>query len=124
MRPCYPGYIAFQQSAGTPIANIYAENNCRAKPGKHPPVSTAKVSLVRKARGRLFNDHVFVLGLSISSAYTGEGFALLQLFGFKYVDIGLFERSEGLRPSQLIAEPSEFIKQLKRRSEICGLAGC
>jgi sugar phosphate isomerase/epimerase len=42
-----------------------------------------------------------------------QRFALLQLLGFKFVDIGLFERSKGLRPGQLIAEPRAFIKQLK-----------
>ena len=41
-----------------------------------------------------------------------QRFALLQLLGFKFVDIGLFERSEGLRPGQLVAEPRAFIKQL------------
>lgn len=40
-------------------------------------------------------------------------FALLQLLGFEFVDIGLFERSPGLRPGQLVAEPRAFIKQLK-----------
>ena len=50
-----------------------------------------------------------------------QRFALLQLLGFKFVDIGLFERSEGLRPSQLIAEPSEFIKQLKGDLKSAGL---
>jgi sugar phosphate isomerase/epimerase len=42
-----------------------------------------------------------------------QRFALLQTLGFKFVDIGLFERSEGLRPAELIAEPPAFIKQLK-----------
>lgn len=42
-----------------------------------------------------------------------QRFALLQLLGFKYVDIGLFERSDDLRPSQLLAEPKAFIKQLQ-----------
>ena len=41
-------------------------------------------------------------------------FALLQLLGFEYVDIGLFERSDGLRPGQLLAEPKKFSRQLKR----------
>lgn len=42
-----------------------------------------------------------------------QRFALLQLLGFKYVDIGLFERSPDLRPSQLGASPIAFIKELK-----------
>ncbi|MFZ0336640.1 MAG: sugar phosphate isomerase/epimerase [Terracidiphilus sp.] len=41
-------------------------------------------------------------------------FALLRLLGFDYVDLGLFERSEGLRPGQLLAEPRKFSRQLKR----------
>jgi sugar phosphate isomerase/epimerase len=41
-------------------------------------------------------------------------FALLQLLGFEYVDIGLFEGSDGLRPGQLLAEPKKFSRQLKR----------
>jgi hypothetical protein len=39
---------------------------------------------------------------------------LLQLLGFEYVDIGLFEGSDGLRPGQLLAEPRKFGRQLKR----------
>jgi sugar phosphate isomerase/epimerase len=42
-----------------------------------------------------------------------QRFALLRLLGFKYVDIGLFERSEDLRPSQLLASPSAFTKELR-----------
>jgi sugar phosphate isomerase/epimerase len=42
-----------------------------------------------------------------------QRFALLRILGFKFVDIGLFERSEELRPGQLIAEPKAFIEQLK-----------
>jgi len=42
-----------------------------------------------------------------------QRFALLKLLGFEYVDIGLFERSAGLQPSQLHAEPGAFIKQLQ-----------
>ncbi|MGH9638497.1 MAG: sugar phosphate isomerase/epimerase family protein [Bryobacteraceae bacterium] len=42
-----------------------------------------------------------------------QRFALLQLLGFKFVDIGLFERSDGLRPGQLLAEPRAFIKRLQ-----------
>jgi sugar phosphate isomerase/epimerase len=41
-------------------------------------------------------------------------FALLRLLGFDYVDLGLFERSDGLRPGQLLAEPRKFSRQLKR----------
>ena len=41
-------------------------------------------------------------------------FALLRLLGFDYVDLGLFERSDGLRPGQLLAEPRKFGRQLKR----------
>lgn len=50
-----------------------------------------------------------------------QRFALLQLLGFKYVDIGLFERSEGLRPGQLLAEPKAFIKQLQGDVKSAGL---
>lgn len=41
-------------------------------------------------------------------------FALLRVLGFDYVDIGLFEGSDGLRPGQLLAEPRKFGRQLKR----------
>ena len=41
-------------------------------------------------------------------------FALLRLLGFEYADLGLFERSDGLRPGQLLAEPRKFARQLKR----------
>jgi sugar phosphate isomerase/epimerase len=40
-------------------------------------------------------------------------FALLELLGFSYVDVGLFERNSGLRPAQLVADPKSFTKQLK-----------
>jgi len=43
-----------------------------------------------------------------------QRFALLQLLGFEYVDIGLFEGSNGLRPGQLLAAPRKFGRQLKR----------
>lgn len=49
-------------------------------------------------------------------------FALLQVLGFKYVNIGLFERSDDLRPSQLLAEPKTFIKHLQSELEHAGLA--
>ena len=45
--------------------------------------------------------------------FPGRRFALLQLLGFEYVDIGLFERSIGLQPSRLHAQPGAFIKQLQ-----------
>ena len=41
-------------------------------------------------------------------------FALIKLLGFDYVDIGQFERSNGLRPTQMLAEPRKFAQQLKR----------
>lgn len=50
-----------------------------------------------------------------------QRFALLQLLGFKYVDIGLFKRSSDLNPDQLIASPKVFTKKLQsdlRRSEL------
>ena len=42
-----------------------------------------------------------------------QRFALLQLLNFKYVDIGLFERSPDLSPRRLGASPRAFIKELK-----------
>ncbi len=48
-------------------------------------------------------------------------FALLRLLGFDYVDLGLFERSDGLRPGQLLAEPRKFSRQLKRDIVHAGL---
>lgn len=48
-------------------------------------------------------------------------FMLLNLLGFKYVDIGLFERNSGLRPAQLIANPRGFIKQLEQDLKHAGL---
>lgn len=50
-----------------------------------------------------------------------QRFALLKLLGFKYVDIGLFERSEGLRPSQLLADPKTFIQHLQDDLQDAGL---
>lgn len=50
-----------------------------------------------------------------------QRFALLHLLGFKYVDIGLFERSEGLRPGQLLAEPRAFSDTLNRDLKCDGL---
>lgn len=48
-------------------------------------------------------------------------FALLQLLGFDYVDIGLFERSSDLKPSELVADPKGFIKHLKHDLKCAGL---
>jgi hypothetical protein len=42
-----------------------------------------------------------------------ERFALLHLLGFKDVDLGLFERSSDLRPSQLAADPKGFTCRLQ-----------
>jgi len=50
-----------------------------------------------------------------------QRFALTQLLGFNYVDIGLFERSSDLRPSELVANPKGFTKQLKQDLENSGL---
>jgi sugar phosphate isomerase/epimerase len=50
-----------------------------------------------------------------------ERLALLRLLKFEYVDIGLFERSEGLKPSRLIANPTGFVKQVKRDLQSSGL---
>ena len=52
---------------------------------------------------------------------TAKRFAVLQLLGFEYVDIGLFERSSDLMPSQLLAEPGNFMKQLKSDLQSAGL---
>jgi sugar phosphate isomerase/epimerase len=43
-----------------------------------------------------------------------QRFALVRMLGFEYVDLGLFERSEGLKPGGLIARPRRFGRQLKR----------
>jgi sugar phosphate isomerase/epimerase len=40
-------------------------------------------------------------------------FAVLELLGFNFVDLGLFERNTGLRPAQLAADPKGFTRQLK-----------
>lgn len=50
-----------------------------------------------------------------------QRFALLRLLGFKYVDIGLFERSEELKPSQLLAAPRGFLEQLQCDLKCAGL---
>jgi sugar phosphate isomerase/epimerase len=42
-----------------------------------------------------------------------QRFGLLRMLGFEYVDIGLFERSSDLRPSQLAVDPKRFTRQLK-----------
>jgi hypothetical protein len=46
---------------------------------------------------------------------------MLQLLGFKYMDLGLFERSTGLTPSQLAADPKRFTKRLKPELHFAGL---
>lgn len=46
-----------------------------------------------------------------------QRFPLLRLLGFDHVDIGLFERSAGLEPSQLLAGPKTFTRKLKRDLE-------
>jgi sugar phosphate isomerase/epimerase len=50
-----------------------------------------------------------------------QRFALLQLLGFEYVDIGLFARSPGLEPNQLLAEPRIFAQKLKSDLKCAGL---
>jgi len=40
-------------------------------------------------------------------------FAMLELLGFRHVDIGLFDRNTGLRPAQLAADPKGFTRRLK-----------
>jgi sugar phosphate isomerase/epimerase len=47
--------------------------------------------------------------------------ALLALLGFRYVDLGLFERSLDLRPSQLAVNPKGFIKRLQSDLRVSGL---
>lgn len=42
-----------------------------------------------------------------------QRFTLLRLLGFDYVDIGLFERSTDMAPSQLLARSKTFTKKLK-----------
>jgi sugar phosphate isomerase/epimerase len=48
-------------------------------------------------------------------------FALLNLLGLNYVDLGLFERSSDLRPAQLVADPRRFIRQLRHDLKNAGL---
>jgi sugar phosphate isomerase/epimerase len=48
-------------------------------------------------------------------------FELLRLLGFEYVDIGLFERNAGIKPSELIARPAAFTRQLKHDLEYAGM---
>lgn len=48
---------------------------------------------------------------------SAQRFSLLQLLGFEYVDIGLFERNDDLTPSQLLAEPKVFARRLKSELE-------
>lgn len=49
-------------------------------------------------------------------------FALLRLLGFEYVDIGLFERSYGFMPSQLLADPMTFLNRLQQDLRSAGLS--
>jgi len=46
-----------------------------------------------------------------------ERFGLLKSLGFRYVDLGLFERNEGLRPSRLATAPRAFRRKLKSELE-------
>ena len=48
-------------------------------------------------------------------------FAMLELLGFRLVDIGLFERNTGLRPAQLAADPKGFTRHLKCELRNTGL---
>lgn len=50
-----------------------------------------------------------------------QRFALLRLLGFSHVDIGLFERSSGLEPSQLLADSSGFTRSLRDELNQAGL---
>ena len=38
---------------------------------------------------------------------------MVEMLGFRYVDLGLFERNTGLRPAQLAADPKGFTRKLK-----------
>ncbi len=46
-----------------------------------------------------------------------ERLSLLKLLGFNYVDLGLFERNEGLKPSRLATAPQAFTRRLKSELE-------
>jgi sugar phosphate isomerase/epimerase len=50
-----------------------------------------------------------------------ERFSLLKLLGFHYVDVGLFERNEGLQPSRLATAPRAFTRKLKSELARCNL---
>lgn len=50
-----------------------------------------------------------------------ERFRLLQSLGFHYVDLGLFERNEGLTPSRLATAPHAFTRKLKSELDRCNL---
>lgn len=50
-----------------------------------------------------------------------ERFALLQIIGFKYVDLGLFERSPDMKPGLLSADPKTFTRLLKSDLKVAGL---
>jgi sugar phosphate isomerase/epimerase len=47
--------------------------------------------------------------------------ALLQLLGFNYVDIGLFESGNGFRIGLLLTDPKQFTRHLKRDLKRTGL---
>ena len=48
-------------------------------------------------------------------------FALLELLGFNHVNLGLFERSSDLQPTQLAANRKSFTRQLKSELRSTGL---
>lgn len=48
-------------------------------------------------------------------------FALLHLLGFRFVDLGVFERNPDLRPTQLAADPRGFLRKLQCDLEGTGL---
>lgn len=50
-----------------------------------------------------------------------QRFAMLELLGFRYVDLGLFDRNSGLRPTQLAADPKGFTRRLKSELRRAGL---
>lgn len=47
--------------------------------------------------------------------------AMLELLGFRFVDLGLFDRNAGLRPAQLAADPKGFTRKLKSELRRTGL---
>ena len=50
-----------------------------------------------------------------------ERVRLLKSLGFGYVDLGLFERNEGLQPSRLAIAQHAFTRELKSELERCNL---